>query len=567
MKITSEKRNFLIRITMVALGLLFAGLIWFFAANNLRPFFVATPSMGTTAPVGSLALTKSQDDYKVNDIIAFSRGDRIYFHRILGREGEKFLTKGDLNDTIDNWRVAKKDIIGKSVQIVRHAGWLWRAAPWLILGFALVYIFSLAKFVQKVWRPAFRIMGFSIVVSLVTVWLHPWLNCGLLGYVPSPKSGVDMRIVNTGIFTIRGNDSEKIAPGEAAMINIPEPSPDGWYVLVPRPALTPPQIVGAIIFCLLPFLLAMVVKLPNPEQKIRENSKKERKLLYQGMVFMGVIVVLLLVLEVAAMGAFTAKITNSANSARSLKYATCGDAMSAQSAPQPLFAYAMNTTSSSYTINDISGNNLDGRYYGKNVSASGLASSFGCQRDAILKSTNFANNFCLSNREVYRSPNTFSLEIWFSTTERGTNQGKLVTFANTHLPAADVNRDRQIYIDKDGRVVFGVWSGGAAKIVASPEGKNYADGAWHHAVATMGADDMKLYLDGVLAAAGATTGADNYNGVWKFGCGTFGDWINADGTALKGKSYFSGNLQFGAVYGVVLSDVDVLDHYYAGAQL
>lgn len=74
-----------------------------------------SPSMGQTAPVGSLAIVKAQSEYYEQDIITFYRGTRVYTHRIVGRKEGKYVTKGDINKVPDSILVSRSDIIGKTL--------------------------------------------------------------------------------------------------------------------------------------------------------------------------------------------------------------------------------------------------------------------------------------------------------------------------------------------------------------------------------------------------------------------------------------------------------------------
>lgn len=124
-----------------------------------------------------------------------------------------------------------------------------------------------------------------------------------------------------------------------------------------------------------------------------------------------------------------------------------------------------------------------------------------------------------------------------------------------------------IYIDKDGRVVFGAYSGGI-KLVASPAGVNYSDGHWHHVVATMSPNGAALYLDGnqVDSNPSMTAGQRIFSGgYWKVGCGKVTYWKNADGSEYHGPKYFSGSMQYSSVYTTALTEHQVRDHYLAGA--
>ena len=62
-------------------------------------------------------------------------------------------------------------------------------------------------------------------------------------------------------------------------------------------------------------------------------------------------------------------------------------------------------------------------------------------------------------------------------------------------------------MQNDGKLVFGVNPGGTAVKVTTTGSFN--NGAWHHVVATQGADGMKLYVDGVLRDPNATTGSQS----------------------------------------------------------
>lgn len=41
-------------------------------------------------------------------------------------------------------------------------------------------------------------------------------------------------------------------------------------------------------------------------------------------------------------------------------------------------------------------------------------------------------------------------------------------------------------------------------------------------------------------------------------------WVNGAGAAYSGPSYFTGQIQYAAVYTVALSPTQVLEHYQAG---
>lgn len=151
---------------------------------------------------------------------------------------------------------------------------------------------------------------------------------------------------------------------------------------------------------------------------------------------------------------------------------------------------------------------------------------------------------------AYPAPTVFSTELWFSTTtKRG---GKLIGYGNK-TTGASTSYDRHVYMLDNGQLVFGV-NNGAKVTVTSPV--SYNDGLWHHVVATMGADGMKLYVDGALVGSDPNAAATVYTGYWRVGGDT--KWA---GTS----AYFAGSVDEVAVYPTVLSADRVKAHYAASA--
>src|SRR5690606_12117063 len=86
-------------------------------------------------------------------------------------------------------------------------------------------------------------------------------------------------------------------------------------------------------------------------------------------------------------------------------------------------------------------------------------------------------------------------------------------------------------------------------------GTGYANGAWHHAVGTVGPDGQKLYVDGVLVARDpAVVKGWRYWGYVHIG----GD------RAWAGSTDFTGDIDEVAIYSDVLTADAVLQHYRIG---
>lgn len=89
-------------------------------------FYITSGSMEPTYDVGDLVIVKKNEEIKVNDVIVFvERGNRIS-HRVIEiiEEGTNvfYQTKGDNNDTMDNFKVSDHDVFGVVVGKISHIG-------------------------------------------------------------------------------------------------------------------------------------------------------------------------------------------------------------------------------------------------------------------------------------------------------------------------------------------------------------------------------------------------------------------------------------------------------------
>ncbi|MDQ1608973.1 MAG: hypothetical protein QOE16_1705, partial [Microbacteriaceae bacterium] len=150
----------------------------------------------------------------------------------------------------------------------------------------------------------------------------------------------------------------------------------------------------------------------------------------------------------------------------------------------------------------------------------------------------------------YSNPTTYSLELWFSTTT--TVGGKLIGFGTSQTGLSSTY-DRHIYMQDNGKLVFGTNPGGTRNTITTPN--SYNNGQWHHVVATQASDGMMLYVDGALVGTNPQTAAQAYNGYWRIG---------GDSTWGSTSPYFSGKLDEVAVYSSELSAQAVANHYSLG---
>lgn len=255
-----------------------------------------------------------------------------------------------------------------------------------------------------------------------------------------------------------------------------------------------------------------------------------------------------------ASGGYTARITNSTNTAASAPYFTCAGAATADRATAVL-QYPLTDAAGSLTVTDASGNSNTGTYRGSVTTA---AAPGACARDGGTAYVLDGTSSYITTTTQYTNPSVFTLEAWFKTS---VPSGKVIQFGGSQNGTAG-SYDRQLYLTTAGALTFGCYNGGY-KVVASPG--NVADGTWHHVIATLAPagnanPGMRLYLDGALVASNATyTAAESISGYWRVGYGATGAWPNV-GT----NGYFTGAMRHIGIYSVAFTPAQVAAHYGAG---
>jgi len=199
------------------------------------------------------------------------------------------------------------------------------------------------------------------------------------------------------------------------------------------------------------------------------------------------------------------------------------------------------------SLTDASGNGNTGL---PQNSPSLVADRFGNANSAY--SFNGTNNFITSTTQFAPTQLIFSISVWFKTTNAG---GMLVGFGGNQTVALNATHDRHIYMASTGQLYFGVYNAGFTT-VNTPSGTSYADGLWHHAVATCGpTNGLQLYVDGVLRSSPkAYVVPENTGGYWRIGNDNVNGWPGANGT------YFNGVLDDFAVYNHELTATEAADN-------
>ena len=266
----------------------------------------------------------------------------------------------------------------------------------------------------------------------------------------------------------------------------------------------------------------------------------------------------------ASSAGYSAKVTNSTDTAATGGAFTCATAVSQDVASNTaLFDYPFTDASQSAPANaaDISGKGNKGTYVGTGTTDS--TTPLACPRDTGAAYTLDGKTSYVYGPAVTaaNSPTAFTLEVWFTTTQYG---GKLFTYGNQSTTASGTY-DRHVYLNNAGRLVFGVYNGGAL-VITSPLA--YNDGKWHHMALTFTtAYVATMYVDGAVVASGTLAAAESHAGYWRIGYDTLGGAWPGSGTTPSGAAYnpfFLGSLRYAAVYTTVLTAAQIASDYAAG---
>jgi signal peptidase len=92
---------------------------------GIVPYGVMSGSMEPRIGTGAVCYVDTKtEDYHTGDIITFRTGGKTVTHRIIGKSGNAFMTKGDANRVSDPWTVGADQIIGKARLWIPKMGYL-----------------------------------------------------------------------------------------------------------------------------------------------------------------------------------------------------------------------------------------------------------------------------------------------------------------------------------------------------------------------------------------------------------------------------------------------------------
>ena len=256
-----------VALAAAAVGLLVAGVV--LGVLGYRAYIMQTPSMGTSAPVGSLVVTQpcSLAHLRQGDVVTVKprQGGTTHTHRVVELSGDTAVTRGDLNGSADPERVGNGNLAGRAVAILPAVGWLVKMLP--LVAVAMLAVFAVTVRVRdRGERFRYRAVGFFCALALSTAVVHPLLGLQLLSMRLDENADgpyAVAHVVSTGLLPVQvsptgghGHESELLAPtGAAGEALSTKPSAAGEFTFYPRLVLTPLWWGGVVLYCGLPFLV------------------------------------------------------------------------------------------------------------------------------------------------------------------------------------------------------------------------------------------------------------------------------------------------------------------------
>jgi signal peptidase I len=519
-----------------------------------RPYVVESSSMAPRIKVGDVILAAPEHNPQklLGRVTVFHDPDpnrigSIKSHRVVAINSDGTLTtKGDANQSVDSVHVKISGVVGLGRLLVRYVGLplIWvQKGEWL----------KFALLLASMWFAALLVMRDRDEVSGRSDGSDP------------DGGGAPVRdpIESTQRYT---GPERRAQPRDANGRFLPKPrvDPDGGFsaaVAVPHTS------ARAALARLRQFRPAVRLHPMSPFGHFA--SKLARRTCYAA-------VASLALLLPTAKAAFSATTFNTADTwtVPTYNYTTETNNLG------PYLYWKLDDTAGTTAI-DTSGNGRTGTY-----NSTWTKSQVGALTDqtpnlavkAANAATRAANTSCIYTTSTTGmatpGPMTYSEVIWFKTTSA--TGGKLIGLENNRTGVSDSSGgnggqyDRMMYMDTNGEIWLGVWTG-AATAIHSAAGLN--DGNWHMASATMSTTSgMSLYIDGKLVATNANTVSETETkaSFWRVGCGNLAGWgadwtgANAPGnTAADNVNYpFNGSLDEATVWLTTLTSTQIAFLYW-----
>lgn len=253
-----------VSVALIGIAILVVLVGGLFYANGGRFFIIQTPSMAEYAPVGTLVLSTPENfsEVKAGDMILFKppATDTAYFHRVENVTSDGLETKGDLNGTVDPWRVNAGDLIGKELLHIQNLGFLLRVAPFLIVGGVALQLIT-RYFASRYYRFPLRFSGWYLLLSAAGFFSKPYFNATLVSQAVDGERATTT-FVSTGVFDVMGTaiggSSAVAEPGKLATVVSNFANDEGLYNVLLKPHLEIQDWIVVISIWILPLVACLI---------------------------------------------------------------------------------------------------------------------------------------------------------------------------------------------------------------------------------------------------------------------------------------------------------------------
>lgn len=130
------------------------------SCKDFRIYCIMSGSMEPSISTGSLILVDTSAELYAEDIVTFKQQDTIITHRIVEQiNAQKYITKGDANETYDPMPLYKAQIIGKVIIVIPFIGYIvicFRRYLWLLCTAFLLCHFIHERKRRNKWKSGIR---------------------------------------------------------------------------------------------------------------------------------------------------------------------------------------------------------------------------------------------------------------------------------------------------------------------------------------------------------------------------------------------------------------------------
>ena len=111
-------------------------------------FIIDTDSMLGTFDINDVVFVKLDNDVQINDIVSYKKNDgKIVTHRLVDRIGNKLITKGDDNSSVDQ-PITKNMVIG-SVRSSLSLKFMFKCITLFLITFIFLVLINFEKIIKK----------------------------------------------------------------------------------------------------------------------------------------------------------------------------------------------------------------------------------------------------------------------------------------------------------------------------------------------------------------------------------------------------------------------------------